>query len=84
VDGREVELCADGKRKLLTLSTCGAFVRLMFSYHLHEFDAAASAISNGLGQLVPLPVLRLFTASQFELLVAGKAEVSEWGCLIPF
>jgi len=75
VAGRQVELCEQGKRKALTLANSGHFVELMYQYHLHEFDAAASAIASGLATVVPLAVLRLFTASQFELLVTGRAEV---------
>ena len=52
VDGREVELCRGGRKTELTLSNAARFVRLMFDYHLHEFDAAAAAVARGLATQV--------------------------------
>mmetsp|Transcript_9826 Transcript_9826/g.22480 ORF Transcript_9826/g.22480 Transcript_9826/m.22480 type:complete len:829 (+) Transcript_9826:2263-4749(+) len=75
VDGREVELKPGGRRVPLTLENCREFVRLMFAYHLAEFDVQVAAMARGLATQVPLQVLRVFNASQFELLVTGRAEV---------
>ena len=74
-DGRPVELAPGGKKRHLDLSNCAEYVRLMYGYHLSEFDAAAAAVARGLATQVPLTALRLFTAPQLELLVTGRTEV---------
>jgi len=70
-----VELKPGGRRSRLTLASCEEFVRLVFAYHLGEFAVQSAAISAGLATLVPVNVLRTFTAAQFELLVTGRSEV---------
>jgi hypothetical protein len=72
---RQVELLPGGARLKLTLANAETFVRLMFQYHLHEFDSQVRWVAAGLATVVPLAVLRIFTPSQLELLVTGRREV---------
>jgi len=74
-DGRVVDLVPGGRKKHLQLASAGEYVRLMFGYHLHEFDEALGCVGRGLATQVPLTALRLFTAPQLELLVTGRTEV---------
>jgi len=41
---------------------------------LHERDVQLAAVRRGLGAVIPLGVLSLLTASEFELLVAGSGD----------
>ena len=50
------------------------FCDLYDEFRLHEFDDAVAAIQLGLASIVPLKPLRLFTPSEFEELVVGRAE----------
>ena len=72
---REVELLPGGSKLMLNLSNASNFVRLMFQYHLHEFDTQARWVAAGLATVVPIAVLRVFTPSQVELLVTGRREI---------
>ena len=75
IDGREVELVPGGRRIFLSLGNSRRFVERMLAYHCAEFDAQCAAIARGLATIVPINILRLFTAQQCELLVVGHSEV---------
>ena len=75
-DGREVELRENGANELVTLANRAEYVRLEEHYRLHEFDLAVSQIRKGLGTIVPVHLLSLFTASEVETMVCGSREIN--------
>jgi hypothetical protein len=75
-DGREVELKPGGASIPVTYATRGEWARLEEHYRLHEFDVAVAALRKGLGAIVPVHLLSLFTAFELESMVCGAREVS--------
>jgi len=74
-DGREVELLPGGGSMTVTFASRDEYVRLETHYRLHEFDVAVAQIRKGLGAIVPVHLLSLFTASEVETLICGAREV---------
>ncbi len=70
--GEVVELVPGGAKTRLTFSNRLRFCDLVVQYRLHEFDTQVAAIRRGLGRVVPLRALRLLTATELEVLVAGS------------
>lgn len=73
--GAEVELVPGGRALRVTYAGRRSFVAAALSYRLREFDTQIAAIRRGLGTMVPLRALSLFTWSEAEALVAGEADV---------
>jgi len=71
--GHEVVLSQQHRR--VTHDNRDVYLQLALSYRLHEFDPAIKAISRGLGQVVPLPLLSLFTGPELEGMVCGSPEI---------
>ena len=71
--GHEVVLSQQHRR--VTHSNRDVYLQLALNYRLHEFDSAIKAISRGLGQVVPLPLLSLFTGPELEGMVCGSPEI---------
>eukprot|EP00042_Codosiga_hollandica_P059364 m.913445 g.913445 ORF g.913445 m.913445 type:complete len:4429 (-) comp60130_c2_seq1:227-13513(-) len=67
-DDREVQVI---QGTCLTLATRHEYVRRAVQHRLHEFDAQTNAVRQGLSQVVPLPLLSLFSGQQLETLVCG-------------
>ena len=44
-------------------------------FRLHEFDAQVNAVRQGLGRVLPLPLLSLFTGPELEAMVCGSPEL---------
>lgn len=74
-DGREVELKENGAQMTVTFDTRDEYVRLEEQFRLHEFDRAIDAMKKGLGTIVPVHLLALFTPSEVETMVCGAREV---------
>ncbi|KAG5176468.1 hypothetical protein JKP88DRAFT_196590 [Tribonema minus] len=70
-DGVERELIPGGRERTVTFRNRHAFCDLVESRRLHEFDEQIAAMARGLGDIVPLSALRLFTWDQLEVAVAG-------------
>ena len=43
---------------------------------LHEFDESVGLVREGIGRVVPVPLLSLFTGPELETLVCGRPEIS--------
>lgn len=74
-DGREVELKENGANLVVTFDNRMEYVRLEEQYRLHEFDTAIGSIRRGLGTIIPVHLLSLFTPSEVETMVCGAREV---------
>ena len=73
--GRTVEYVPGGSRLRLTYANRGAFASAALAHRLHEFDAPVGAMRRGLGAVVPLGALALFTWSELETAVCGTPTV---------
>ncbi|ETW06738.1 hypothetical protein H310_02903 [Aphanomyces invadans] len=74
-DNRQVDLVEGGDAIPVTFATRHKFADLVESYRMHEFDAAAAYLRQGLGMVVSLRLLRLFTWMELEALVCGTPDV---------
>ena len=70
--GREVKLVSG---EVLTAQTRDEYVRAALHLRLHEFDQQTTFVRDGLGQVVPLPIVSLLTGEQLELLVCGQSTI---------
>eukprot|EP00903_Cladosiphon_okamuranus_P019656 g18070.t4 len=73
-DGVERELMPGGAARRVTFDNRFTFCRMVEQVRTHEFDAQVAAMAAGLSDIVPIKVLRLFTAAQLEVAVAGEPE----------
>lgn len=71
-DGREVELIEGGAARAVTFANRLEYVRLEEHYRLHEFDLPVAQMRRGMGTIVPVHLLALFTASELEAMVCGS------------
>jgi len=74
-DGRDVELKANGAEIPVTVENRMEFVDLALTYRLNEFKEQVSAMRKGLGTIIPVQLLPMFTWQQLERLVCGKREI---------
>jgi hypothetical protein len=74
-DGHLVELLPGGSSKAVTFSERLLYCDLVETYRLQEFDTQVDALRRGLATVVPERSLKLFTAKELEVLVAGNAEI---------
>jgi len=74
-DDREVELKLNGAEIPVTFQNRHEYCDLVLRYRLHEFDQQAAALRQGLGTMVPLRLLSLFTPGEVEALVCGSPEL---------
>ena len=70
-DGTEKELFKGGKNKLVTFESRQQFCDLVLQARLEEFDLQINSIARGLGDVVPIRILQLFSWQQLEILIAG-------------
>ncbi|KDO19324.1 hypothetical protein SPRG_15526 [Saprolegnia parasitica CBS 223.65] len=75
IDNRVVEITPNGRQVAVTFENRCRFADLVEAYRLHEFDAALSQLESGLGKVLPLRYLRLFTARELESMVVGSPDV---------
>lgn len=75
LDGREIPLKPNGSALPVTAENREEFVQLAIQYRLHEFDAQIAAIRKGLGTIVPVQLLSLFTWQELEAMVCGQPEI---------
>lgn len=60
----------------VTYDTRTEYADLVEHARLHEFDVQINAIRKGLGRIVPLHMLSLFTGAEAELMACGSPEIS--------
>jgi len=75
LDGREVLLKPNGAAIPVTVHNRQEFVDLVQNYRIHEFDDQLAAIRKGLGTIVPIQLLSLFTWQELESMVCGQPEI---------
>ncbi|XP_048589232.1 E3 ubiquitin-protein ligase HERC2 isoform X2 [Nematostella vectensis] len=71
--GREMRLHA--KMKTICQENREEYVRLALNHRLHEFDQQCSAVREGMGRVVPVPFLSLFTGPELETMVCGSPDI---------
>ena len=78
ISGNLVPLLGNTQSLILTITPQNreSFINAAYTLRQHEFDEAFRFVSDGLGRVVPLPLLRLFSPSQLEWLVCGSSDVS--------
>jgi hypothetical protein len=69
---REVELVPGGARRRVRWTDRQEYARLSAAYRLQEFGRACAGIRAGLGTVVPLKMLDLWTWEELELEVCGR------------
>ena len=70
--GETVDLIPGGAGVPVTLASRHRYCDMVEQYRLHEFDGQIAAIRRGLGHIVPIRTLSLFTWQEVEFLVAGR------------
>ena len=70
-DNREVELIPGGSQVLVTYATRDRYCDLCEHYCLHEYDVQAAMVRNGLGAVVPLYLLSLYSWQELDNMVCG-------------
>jgi hypothetical protein len=71
-DSQTYPLCPGGEQKALTYDNRHEYVALMKKYRLEESKLQVSAIKRGLGMVVPLDSLCMFTWRELETMVCGR------------
>lgn len=71
----QVELVPDGKAKPLSYEDREEYIALTKYVRLHESDAQMEALLKGISNLVPAPVLNLFTWKDLEMRICGRTEI---------
>lgn len=71
--GHEVQLSPHHHR--VTPENRDLYLKLALQFRLHEFDGQVAAVRHGLGQVIPLPLLSLFTGPELESMVCGSPEI---------
>ncbi|XP_048583459.1 probable E3 ubiquitin-protein ligase HERC1 isoform X5 [Nematostella vectensis] len=75
-DGRFVPMVPSGHNIHLTFSNRSEYVEQALKFRLQEFDRQVAAVREGMGWILPVPLLSLLTPDNLEQLVCGSAEVS--------
>lgn len=71
-NGAEVELEPGGRDRLVQWEDRDRYAAAVLEFKLHEFDEQINEIRHGLGTIVPLGMLALFSPSETERLVCGE------------
>jgi hypothetical protein len=72
-DGVVRPLCPDGETKSLTYENRHEYASLLLTFRLNEFKVQTAAIRRGLGKVIPLNSLGLFSWRELETMVCGLA-----------
>jgi len=71
-DGKVVPLIEDGARCPVTKANSKRYIEALRNARLYEFEFHTKAMRRGLGQVVALSTLSLFTWRELEMLVCGQ------------
>jgi len=74
-DGKEAELKENARDFKPTWANRAEYVQLLREMKLNEVRAQSQAIRKGLGTIVPIQLLPLFTWQELEMMVCGKREI---------
>ncbi len=69
-----VELMRDGANRKLTSANRMEWVSLATARRLHESDAQAAALREGVASVVPIDIFHLFTCEELDSLICGKPD----------
>ena len=72
--GRE-EVVLSEVHKTISESNKMEYLKRALHYKLHEFDEVVGWIRFGMARVIPVPILSLFTGSEFETIVCGSPEI---------
>jgi hypothetical protein len=72
-DSKIHPLCPGGASRSLTYDTRHEYASLLTAFRLNEFSKQTAAIRRGLGKVVPLQALGLFSWRELETMVCGNA-----------
>eukprot|EP01119_Soliformovum_irregulare_P023983 TRINITY_DN8500_c0_g1_i1.p1 TRINITY_DN8500_c0_g1~~TRINITY_DN8500_c0_g1_i1.p1 ORF type:complete len:1141 (-),score=425.00 TRINITY_DN8500_c0_g1_i1:16-3438(-) len=75
-DGREIELVENGKTQKVTWENRRQYLSLAEKWKISEFSEQIQAMKSGLGTIVPIQLLAMFSWRELELSVCGKREVN--------
>jgi len=75
--GKTRPLCPGGEQKSLTSENCHEYSAMVQNYRINEFRKQTAAIRQGLGKVVPLEALCLFSWKELEIMVCGRGFASE-------
>lgn len=71
--GREVSL--DTKISVINFENKEEYVRRALNYRFSEFDRQVKAIREGMAEVIPVPLLSLFTGVEIETMVCGSPDI---------
>jgi hypothetical protein len=71
VDSKVHELCTGGAKRSLSYANRHEYASLLKKFRVNEFSVQTSAIRRGLGKVVPLEALGLFSWRELETMVCG-------------
>eukprot|EP00742_Colponemidia_sp_Colp-10_P007630 GILJ01008224.1.p1 GENE.GILJ01008224.1~~GILJ01008224.1.p1 ORF type:complete len:2318 (+),score=345.48 GILJ01008224.1:234-6956(+) len=74
-DGSEIELIPNGKHVAVTYANRMEYVRLVERYRFNEGKRQVEAIVKGMGTIVPIHLLAVFTWQELQLRICGKMDV---------
>ena len=72
--GEEVVLST--QHRLVNRDNRHLYLKLALDFRLHEFDLQVKAVRQGLGKVIPLPLLSLLAGTELEAMVCGSPEIS--------
>lgn len=75
VEGQLIELVPGGADKVVTYENRLEYVDAVVQYRLEEYALQVDAMRKGMGAIIPLQLLPLFTWKELELNVCGRAEL---------
>lgn len=75
-DGSFVPIFPSGHNIQLTFGNRNEYVERALNYRLHEMDRQIAAVREGMGWVIPVPLLSLLTAEKLEQMVCGSEKVS--------
>lgn len=74
----EIELCAGGKEKIVTLENVGQYVNLVMYWYLREgVEMQVNELREGFNAIFPLNKLAIFKPLELELVFCGYKETEE-------
>jgi hypothetical protein len=76
-DGKDYPLVPNGAQKALTFENRQEYSSLLLRFRLDEFKRQTQAIRRGLGKVVPLAALAMFSWSDLEVMVCGRGFSTE-------
>jgi hypothetical protein len=70
-DGSEVELCKNGKTKIVTKENLNEYIELIKEKRFNESNSQFKAIVEGIDFVIPLDMLKLLTWEELETRACG-------------